>query len=171
MLYTSFPTPVGTAFAVLKPTAQGDALVRLGLYDRPEDAERAARRLREAEPAPDAPLFAELRRQLAGYVAGTCRRFDLPLALEGTEFQLRVWDALLQIPWGETRSYGDIARAVGDPGGARAVGAANHENPIIVVVPCHRVIGADGSLVGYGGGLPRKRRLLEIEGVLTPGLF
>lgn len=166
MLYTSFPTPVGTAFAVMK----AGALVRLGLYDRPEDAERAARRL-GATAVPDEPLFAELRRQFAGYVAGTCRRFDLPLALEGTEFQMRVWDALLQIPWGETRSYGDIARAVGDPAGARAVGAANHENPIIVIVPCHRVIGADGSLVGYDGGLPRKRRLLEIEGVLTPGLF
>jgi methylated-DNA-[protein]-cysteine S-methyltransferase len=101
--------------------------------------------------------------QLREYFAGERRDFDLPIRLNGTAFQQRVWRALQAIPYGETCSYGDIARAIGKPGAARAVGMANHQNPISIIVPCHRVIGRDGSLVGYGGGLDVKARLLELE--------
>ena len=101
--------------------------------------------------------------QLEAYFCGTLTRFDLPLDLAGTDFQLRIWRALRAIPYGQTRTYGQIAKALGQPGAARAVGLANNQNPVPIIVPCHRVIGADGSLTGYGGGLPRKRRLLELE--------
>ena len=103
--------------------------------------------------------------QLEAYFAGRLHAFDLPLAPEGTLFQQRVWAALRDIPYGETRSYADIAHAIGRPGAARAVGQANHNNPIAIVIPCHRVVAADGSLGGYGGGLFVKRALLELEGV------
>jgi methylated-DNA-[protein]-cysteine S-methyltransferase len=93
------------------------------------------------------------------------RRFDLPLDPQGTDFQKRVWQALLSIPYGETRSYSQIAATIGSPAAVRAVGAANGANPLPIVVPCHRVIGSNGKLVGYGGGLPLKIRLLEIEGL------
>jgi methylated-DNA-[protein]-cysteine S-methyltransferase len=111
----------------------------------------------------DEHAFTELRRQLAAYFAAELQRFDLDLAPRGTPFQLRVWSALRTIPYGATASYGEIARAVGQPGAARAVGGANNRNPIAIVIPCHRVIGAGGSLTGYGGGLDRKRRLLALE--------
>jgi methylated-DNA-[protein]-cysteine S-methyltransferase len=107
--------------------------------------------------------FADVRRQLDAYFAGELEDFDLRLAPSGTPFQMQVWSALRAIPYGATASYGDIARAVGQPGAARAVGGANNRNPIAIVVPCHRVIGASGSLTGYGGGLDRKRRLLALE--------
>jgi len=110
---------------------------------------------------PDA--FRDVEGQLNAYFAGELTEFDVPLAPSGSEFQLRVWAELLAIPYGETTSYGEIAAAVGRPDAVRAVGATNGRNPIAVIVPCHRVIGADGSLVGYGGGLPRKRLLLELE--------
>lgn len=109
------------------------------------------------------PLLLEAGKQLTAYFAGTLREFDLPLEMEGTGFQLRVWNLLREIPYGETRSYGDLARAIGTPSAVRAVGAANGANPIAIVVPCHRVIGSDGRLTGYGGGLPLKQRLLELE--------
>src|ERR1035438_1227704 len=110
------------------------------------------------------PTASEAVRQLRAYFAGQLRRFDLPLDMHGTPFQLRVWRELERIPYGETRSYSQIAAAIGAPRAVRAVGAANGANPIPIVVPCHRVIGASGKLVGYGGGLPLKRRLLELEG-------
>ena len=113
---------------------------------------------------------AELRRQLAEYFAGERREFALRLAPAGTPFERSVWDELLAIPFGETRSYGEIAQAIGRPGAARAVGRANGANPIPIVVPCHRVIGADGSLTGFGGGLAAKSRLLELEGRRLPFL-
>jgi methylated-DNA-[protein]-cysteine S-methyltransferase len=101
--------------------------------------------------------------QLEAYFAGTLIDFTLEIDLQGTEFQRRVWQALLTIPFGETRSYGEIAELIGAPGAARAVGLANGHNPIAIIVPCHRVIGASGSLTGYGGGLDRKRSLLALE--------
>jgi methylated-DNA-[protein]-cysteine S-methyltransferase len=116
-----------------------------------------------AERRDDTPPLDEARRQLEAYFAGELREFDLPLAPEGSEFQLRVWEQLRAIPYGETISYGELARRVGDPAAARAVGLANGRNPLPVIVPCHRVIGADGALTGFGGGLERKRRLLELE--------
>jgi methylated-DNA-[protein]-cysteine S-methyltransferase len=112
---------------------------------------------------PTHPVLQAAKRQLGEYFAGRRKTFDLPLAPSGTPFQHRVWQALLTIPYGETQSYADIARRIGNPKAVRAVGAANGANPISIVVPCHRVIGADGSLTGYGGGLPRKRKLLALE--------
>ena len=109
------------------------------------------------------PVLAEARRQLLAYFAGERTTFDLPLAARGTAFQRRVWDALIAIPYGTTRTYGQIAAEVGAPGAARAVGAANHDNSIAIVVPCHRVVGANGTLVGYAGGLDQKRALLDLE--------
>jgi methylated-DNA-[protein]-cysteine S-methyltransferase len=107
--------------------------------------------------------LAAAREQLDAYFAGDLREFDLPLAPAGTPFQLRVWAALRRIPFGETISYSGLARRIGSPDAVRAVGAANGRNPLPVIVPCHRVIGADGSLTGFGGGIERKRWLLEHE--------
>lgn len=109
------------------------------------------------------PVPPEVERQLAAYFAGTLREFDLPLATAGTPFQERVWAALREVPYGETTTYGALAGALGMRGGARAVGLANGRNPISIVVPCHRVVGADGSLTGYAGGVERKRALLALE--------
>ncbi len=109
------------------------------------------------------PLLLETAAQLQAYFEGSLRTFSLPLDMAGTDFQLRVWNLLLEIPYGETRSYRDLAAALGTPRAVRAVGTANGANPLPIVVPCHRVIGADGSLTGYGGGLPLKKQLLELE--------
>jgi methylated-DNA-[protein]-cysteine S-methyltransferase len=109
--------------------------------------------------------FRDVILQLDAYFAGRLRRFELPLAPEGTPFQREVWSALTTIPYGETVSYGELARQVGRPNACRAVGAANGRNPIPIIIPCHRVIGADGSLTGFGGGLPIKQRLLLLEAV------
>ncbi len=109
--------------------------------------------------------LAAARRQLEEYFAGTRRAFDLPLRLQGTDFQRRVWRELDEIPYGVTWSYGQLARRIGNPSASRAVGLANGRNPISILVPCHRVIGADGSLTGYGGGLERKQWLLAHEGL------
>jgi methylated-DNA-[protein]-cysteine S-methyltransferase len=109
------------------------------------------------------PLLIEAVSQLRDYFAARLREFCLPLDAEGSPFQKRVWGELVKIPYGETRSYGQIAAALGSPAAVRAVGAANGANPIAIVIPCHRVIGAGGKLVGYGGGLPLKKRLLELE--------
>lgn len=108
-------------------------------------------------------FFAEVRRQLGAYFKGELKTFDLPLAPEGTAFQRSVWDALTRIPYGEVVSYKDIATAVGNPKAVRAVGGANARNPIPVIVPCHRVIGSNGGLTGFGGGLETKGRLIELE--------
>jgi methylated-DNA-[protein]-cysteine S-methyltransferase len=113
--------------------------------------------------AHDDAAFPEVVGQLESYFAGDLLEFDLELDLVGTEFQRRVWKALLTIPYGETRSYGQIAQQIGSPGASRAVGLANGHNPVSIIVPCHRVIGANGSLTGYGGGLDRKKSLLELE--------
>ena len=115
--------------------------------------------VREQETA----LLAEARRQLTEYFAGARREFSLPLSLHGTEFQIKDWKALQEIPYGETRSYKQIAERIGSPKAFRAVGMANNKNRIAIIIPCHRVIGADGSLVGYGGGMDKKIWLLELE--------
>jgi len=112
---------------------------------------------------PDAAPFAAAARQLAGYFAGQLSEFDLPLAPAGTPFQRRVWAALQTIPYGQTWSYAQLADKIGQATAVRAVGLANGRNPIALVIPCHRVIGSDGSLTGYGGGLDRKRFLLDLE--------
>ena len=121
----------------------------------------------EAAPAsqdgPDAAPLAAAARQLTEYFAGQRTEFDLPLEMAGTDFQRRVWAALREIPYGETVSYGELARGLGKASASRAVGLANGKNPIGIIVPCHRVVGADGSLTGYGGGLDRKRYLLTFE--------
>ena len=111
------------------------------------------------------PVLRETRRQLEAYFDGKLRDFDVPLRLEGTPFRLRVWEQLQKIPYGQVISYGELARRVGRPNAARAVGGANHHNPISIIVPCHRVIAAGGSLCGYGGGLELKCTLLRLEGV------
>jgi methylated-DNA-[protein]-cysteine S-methyltransferase len=116
------------------------------------------------------PLLLEAARQLQAYFAGQLREFQLPLDVEGTVFQKRVWREVGSIPFGETRSYLQISTAIGSPRAVRAVGAANGANPVPIVVPCHRVIGVNGKLVGYGGGLALKRRLLEMEGAMAPRL-
>ncbi|OLT23907.1 cysteine methyltransferase [Actinomadura sp. CNU-125] len=119
--------------------------------------------------------FAQVAEQLAAYFAGDLTEFDVPLALNGTPFQQRVWAALQDIPYGETISYGELAREIGNPSASRAVGLANGKNPVGVIVPCHRVVGSNGDLTGYGGGIDRKRYLLgferEIRHGAAPALF
>ena len=114
----------------------------------------------------DEAPFREVRAQLDAYFAGARRHFDLPLALAGSAFQRRVWAALMEIPYGSTISYGELAKRIGDANASRAVGLANGRNPVSIIVPCHRVIGANGNLTGYGGGLDNKRWLLRHEGAL-----
>ncbi len=114
----------------------------------------------------DAATVARLREQLEAYAAGYCKAFDIPFRLHGSPFEQRVWAALQRIPFGETRSYGQLAAELGDPNLSRAVGRANGANPVSILVPCHRVIGATGALTGYAGGLAMKERLLRLEGVI-----
>jgi len=152
--YLLLDSPVGT----LRLWSNGRQLVRIEFNPR-EAAPAGAQRQDDAA----------LRRggeQLEEYFAGKRKAFDLPLAPRGTDFQQSVWRALAEIPWGQWRSYGDIARAIGRPRAVRAVGAANGRNPLPIVVPCHRVVGSDGSLTGFAGGLETKRYLLELEGSL-----
>lgn len=114
----------------------------------------------------ETPLLARGKEELLAYLAGERRDFDLPLAPQGTPFQQRVWSALAEIPYGQTITYGELARRVGCPKGSRAVGQANHRNPLPILLPCHRVVGASGTLTGYGGGLELKEWLLRLEGIL-----
>ena len=111
----------------------------------------------------ETPLIKKTSQQLTEYFDGKRKTFNLPLALRGTDFQIKVWKALQNIPYGETRSYGEIAAITGNPKASRAVGMANNRNPIVIIIPCHRVIGHNGSLTGFGGGLELKRQLLELE--------
>lgn len=154
-------SPVGPLTLV----AERGALTGLYMSDqrhRPP-GETLGSRLRQVDSAEDAALFTSVERQLAAYFNGTLTSFDVPLNLIGTTFQQQVWQALCGIAHGETISYGELARRVGQPGAARAVGMANGRNPIGIIVPCHRVIGANGSMTGYDGGLDRKRFLLDLE--------
>ena len=155
LTYTTVESPIGELLLV------GDADTLRGLYIQEGRTRMAVRSSwRRADES-----FAAAREQLDQYFAGERTEFDLPLAMAGTEFERDVWAELSRIPYGEARSYGEVARLIGRPDRARAVGAANGRNPISIVVPCHRVIGADGSLTGYGGGLERKRFLLGLEGI------
>jgi len=119
-----------------------------------------------AEKSAPSPVALEAERQLTQYFAGERKTFDLPIRMDGTEFQRKVWQALCDIPYGEVRTYGDIARAVGNPRACRAIGGANHKNPICIIVPCHRVVAANG-IGGYGEGIGIKKYLLELEGGLS----
>jgi methylated-DNA-[protein]-cysteine S-methyltransferase len=160
MLYTTFESPIGELLAV------GDGRALHGLYMQEGRTAVVVR----AGWEPTDGAFTEVRAQLAEYFAGRRRAFDLPLAMTGSPFQRRVWRALQDIPYGETTSYGEVARRIGVPSASRAVGVANGRNPVSVIVPCHRVIGKDGDLTGYGGGLERKQFLLGLEaGVLQLG--
>jgi methylated-DNA-[protein]-cysteine S-methyltransferase len=151
LIYKHIESPVGR----LQLGASSRGIVRL-MWG-------ASKLLTKAEAAPHAPLLLLAERQLGEYFACRRQRFDLPLDLRGTEFQRRVWQALLRIPYGETRSYKQLAESLGSPQACRAVGLANGRNPIGIIVPCHRVIGANGSLTGFAGGLERKRLLLDLE--------
>lgn len=162
--YHDFQTPIGT----LRLVGAEDAI------DRIELPNRAAEPPNPAWVVSDGTLpaaLAEAKRQIEEYFAGVRREFDLPLALEGTEFQRRVWAELRRIPFGETISYGELAARIGKPTASRAVGAANGRNPAPVVVPCHRVIGSDGRLTGFGGGLPTKQALLDLERRAAGGIL
>jgi methylated-DNA-[protein]-cysteine S-methyltransferase len=160
--YATISSPIGELLLV----GDGRALHGLHMQDGPHP--------RRIAPSwhHDPSAFAGVRAQLAQYFAGERTRFDVEMVLDGSPFQVRVWRALCAIPYGETVSYSQLARSVGAPTSARAVGLANARNPISIIVPCHRVIGADGSLTGYGGGLERKRALLELEAdVVAPRLL
>ena len=167
---TTFASPIGPLFLA----ASEKGLVALEFEGRlpgqqtirphPRDLRAQPQGIRfEIEPGWMSSYVGELQQ----YFAADRREFSFPLDLRGTAFQLDCWRALLAIPYGETRTYGDIARAVGRPQGFRAVGMANHRNPIAIVVPCHRVLASDGTLCGYGGGLDVKRKLLELEGAIS----
>ncbi len=153
-VHTIVPSPIGPLTLV----ADGDGALTALLME----VHRHGARNPERGPG-DPSAFTDARAQLDAYFAGELTSFDLPVKPEGTEFQQRVWKALQDIPFGETRSYGELAAGLGDPGASRAVGLANGRNPISIVIPCHRVIGADGSLTGYGGGIERKQFLLDHE--------
>jgi methylated-DNA-[protein]-cysteine S-methyltransferase len=157
LLHTTIDTPIGALLLV------GDETALHGLYM--QDGPRP-KQVRPDWASAEEP-FGAVREQLGQYFAGERTSFDLPLRMTGPEFERTVWEALRGIGYGETVSYGEIARRIGYPDAARAVGRANGRNPISVIVPCHRVIGADGKLTGYGGGLERKRYLLEHEAGAT----
>ena len=158
--FSEMPTPLGTLLL------RGDGAVLTGVYMEthrhgPTDHGNTVR---------DDACFADARAQFAEYFAGQRTEFDLPLdRATGTGFQRRVWRALGEIPYGETISYGELARRIGQPAAVRAVGLANGRNPLSIVVPCHRVVGTGGKLTGYGGGLDRKRHLLDLEARVRPG--
>ncbi len=151
--YTTFESPVGTLLLA------GDShALRLVSFETSKHAAPP-----HADWTQDRAPFAAVIGQLQAYFHGELKEFDLPLALEGTEFQLRVWNTLRSIPYGVTISYAQLAERIGNPKAVRAVGLANGSNPIPIIIPCHRVIGSDGSLTGFGGGLSTKKMLLELE--------
>lgn len=162
--YITFASPFGTGY--LASTSLGVCRIELKKDRRDDFFQWLARIFGQNElvedPSPSAPALEELDR----YFAGRLTAFTCPLDLRGTDFQRKVWAALLKIPFGRTASYREVAAAIGKPQAARAVGSANHANPVPVIVPCHRVVGADGGLVGYGGGLDVKRYLLGLEGAV-----
>jgi O-6-methylguanine DNA methyltransferase len=173
LLYTTFESLVGPLFLAASPRG----LVALEFDQRLPGQQTVRPNPRDLRTESKTLRFEQSENAMRNYVgpleeyfAGQRRQFDFPLDLRGTDFQLACWRALIEIPYGETRTYADIARAVARPQGFRAVGMANNRNPVAIVVPCHRVIASDGTLCGYGGGLDIKRKLLELEGALTATL-
>ena len=154
--YLDMPTPVGWMLRVVE---EENAIVALHIMRGQEPAPADATRQ-------DTALLLEAKRQLDEYFTGQRAAFSLPVAPKGTAFQKAVWQQLEAIPYGETRTYGQIAAAVGNPKASRAVGGANHNNPVAIIIPCHRVIGANGAMTGYAGGVDLKETLLRLEGVL-----
>jgi methylated-DNA-[protein]-cysteine S-methyltransferase len=161
MYYCYFDTPIGE----LLLAGEADSLSMIGF------PKGVMRRDPETDWIYNEAPFEDVRHQLAEYFAGERKDFDLPLSLEGTEFQVAVLEALQEIPYGETRSYGAVAKQIGRPKAVRAVGAANGRNPIPIIVPCHRVIGSTGDLTGFGGGLDTKAELLRLEAENSTGLL
>jgi methylated-DNA-[protein]-cysteine S-methyltransferase len=155
--FSSYRSPIGHLLLIT-----GDKGLREIFFDHEQSRFGAARANRDWTESDE--TLVQCRRELDEYFAGQRRDFTVPLDLHGTAFQLRCWHALLEIPYGQTCSYGDLARKVGSPNGFRAVGMANHDNPIPIIVPCHRVITSDRKLGGYGGGLEVKEKLLRLEG-------
>lgn len=147
MITCYYQTKIGR----IKIAQEGDAIVEINVTESEKESEK------------ETPLIKKTIKELEEYFEGKRKFFDIPISIKGTEFQEKVWEALLRIPYGETKSYEDIAKMIGCPKGARAVGMANHNNKIIIIIPCHRVIGKNGKLVGYAGGLPVKEKLLQIE--------
>ena len=164
MVWTSASFPFGISLFL---AADAGALTRVSFTSSPDDAPRDWPR--DATRSPGDPVLTGAITQLNEYFAGTRETFSVPLHPVGTPFQLSVWRALEEIPYGHTRTYRDIACLLGRPTATRAVGAANGQNPLPIFVPCHRVIGSNGSLTGFGGGLDVKLALLRLEGVLLPG--
>ncbi|WP_166362549.1 methylated-DNA--[protein]-cysteine S-methyltransferase [Pseudomonas akapageensis] len=158
--YKMMKSPVGELMLV----ARGSRLAAILWENEKENRVR----LGAMSEDPDSPVLARVEQQLREYFAGTRNRFELELDFSGTDFQKKVWQALLTIPYGETRSYSEIANQIGNASAVRAVGAANGRNPISIVAPCHRVIGASGKLTGFAGGLEAKALLLELEGAIGP---
>lgn len=160
--YARYESPLGPMFA----TAEEDGITHIEFL--------GAKYAPEAQPGwiedPHSPDLAACGTQLTEYFAGTRRQFELRLAPRGSEFQQRVWREIARVPYGETISYAELAKRAGAPGQARAAGAATGRNPVSLAIPCHRIVGSDGSLTGYAGGLERKRELLELEGVLQRSL-
>ena len=161
--YATYESPLGTVIAI----ANDEGIWSIDFVDAKYARRIGADWVEDA----DHPPLRECFRQLAEYFAGERREFDLPLAPRGTSFQERVWKEIARVPYGETISYGELAKRAGAPGQARAAGAATGRNPVGVVIPCHRIVGSDGSLTGYAGGLHRKQSLLELEGVLQRSLI
>ncbi len=159
--YTSLQTPIG--LLQLFGIPHGLLSIALPNESRAAADARIGRQLGALAIREDAAAHAAALTQLTAYFEGRLRSFDVPLDPRGTPFQRLVWDAVLAVPYGETRSYGEIAQAIGRPAAVRAVGAANGANPLPLIVPCHRIVGADGTLTGYGGGLDIKQQLLEME--------
>ena len=147
MITCYYQTKIGR----IKIAQEGDAIVEINVTESEKESEK------------ETPLIKKTIKELEEYFEGKRKFFDIPISIKGTEFQEKVWEALLRIPYGETKSYEDIAKMIGCPKGARAVGMANHNNKIIIIIPCHRVIGKNGKLIGYAGGLPVKEKLLQIE--------
>lgn len=157
--HTVIDSPIGPLTLVADGPALACVYMNGHRHAPPEDKFGPA----DPAPGPQADVLAEAERQLREYFAGNRTEFELPLAMPGTDFQQRVWAGLREIPYGETISYGELARRLGQPNASRAVGLANGRNPVSIIVPCHRVVGSTGRLTGYGGGLDRKAHLLEFE--------